>query len=110
MFHRDGKLGGSTEEAQKAIGLEVATTLIKYLNTGSTISAVNVPRVELRPLHGDTIRILNMHQNVPGVLKVRVVRFRHSVSCFFLFTHHLHLSYLIYIYIIYSNLIRSCVI
>lgn len=65
-------LGGSTEEAQKTIGFEVASALIKYLNTGATLGAVNVPRVELRPPREGTVRILNMHQNIPGVLKVRI--------------------------------------
>jgi D-3-phosphoglycerate dehydrogenase len=60
-------VGGSTEEAQVAIGKEVATTLLKFLNTGSTLSAVNFPRVEPPILRGRH-RILNIHRNVPGVL------------------------------------------
>jgi D-3-phosphoglycerate dehydrogenase len=60
-------VGGSTEEAQAAIGKEVATTLLKFLNTGSTLSAVNFPRVEPPQLRGRH-RILNIHRNVPGVL------------------------------------------
>ena len=38
-------IGGSTEEAQAAIGREVATALVKYVNTGSTAGAVNFPQV-----------------------------------------------------------------
>jgi D-3-phosphoglycerate dehydrogenase len=60
-------VGGSTEEAQAAIGKEVAVTLLKFLNTGSTLSAVNFPRVEPPILRGRH-RILNIHRNVPGVL------------------------------------------
>jgi D-3-phosphoglycerate dehydrogenase / 2-oxoglutarate reductase len=60
-------VGGSTEEAQVAIGKEVATTLLKFLNTGSTLSAVNFPKVEPPVLRGRH-RILNIHRNVPGVL------------------------------------------
>jgi D-3-phosphoglycerate dehydrogenase / 2-oxoglutarate reductase len=60
-------VGGSTEEAQVAIGKEVATTLLKFLNTGSTLSAVNFPKVEPPILRGRH-RILNIHRNVPGVL------------------------------------------
>ncbi|MEO8181887.1 MAG: phosphoglycerate dehydrogenase, partial [Deltaproteobacteria bacterium] len=37
-------VGGSTEEAQAAIGKEVTVTLLKFLNTGSTLPAVNFPR------------------------------------------------------------------
>jgi D-3-phosphoglycerate dehydrogenase len=60
-------VGGSTEEAQAAIGKEVAIALLKFLNSGSTLSAVNFPKVEPPPLRGRH-RILNIHRNVPGVL------------------------------------------
>jgi D-3-phosphoglycerate dehydrogenase len=60
-------VGGSTEEAQAAIGKEVTVTLLKFLNTGSTLPAVNFPRVEPAQLRGRH-RILNIHRNVPGVL------------------------------------------
>ncbi|MGE9569111.1 phosphoglycerate dehydrogenase, partial [Escherichia coli] len=43
-------IGGSTQEAQENIGLEVAGKLIKYSDNGSTLSAVNFPEVSL-PLH-----------------------------------------------------------
>jgi D-3-phosphoglycerate dehydrogenase len=61
-------IGGSTEEAQESIGREVATSLIKYVNAGATTGAVNFPHVEL-PQTRDAHRILNVHQNVPGVLR-----------------------------------------
>ena len=61
-------IGGSTEEAQEAIGREVSAALIKYINSGSTTGAVNFPQIEL-PLTPDTHRILNAHKNVPGVLR-----------------------------------------
>jgi D-3-phosphoglycerate dehydrogenase len=61
-------IGGSTEEAQEAIGREVSAALIKYINTGTTTSAVNFPHIEL-PLEPNTHRILNVHKNVPGVLR-----------------------------------------
>lgn len=40
-------IGGSTEEAQAAIGQEVATALIKFVNQGSTAGAVNFPQVHI---------------------------------------------------------------
>lgn len=43
-------IGGSTEEAQSAIGIEVAQALVKYVNEGSTLGAVNLPEVNLRSL------------------------------------------------------------
>jgi D-3-phosphoglycerate dehydrogenase len=61
-------IGGSTEEAQEAIGREVATSLTRFFTSGSTASAVNFPQVEM-PLIPDTHRILNVHRNVPGVLR-----------------------------------------
>ena len=60
-------IGGSTLEAQRNIGLEVGTTLLKFTEVGSTTGAVNFPQVEL-PLVRESHRILNIHRNVPGVL------------------------------------------
>lgn len=60
-------IGGSTEEAQYAIGLEVAESFRRYLKIGSTSGAVNFPNVDLPVKHG-TSRILNVHKNEPGVL------------------------------------------
>jgi D-3-phosphoglycerate dehydrogenase len=60
-------IGGSTEEAQEAIGREVSRSLTQFVTTGATTSAVNFPNVELAPLKS-THRILNVHRNVPGVL------------------------------------------
>ncbi|KAJ3118658.1 hypothetical protein HDU96_010642 [Phlyctochytrium bullatum] len=64
-------IGGSTEEAQSAIGVEVGSALTKFLQTGSTFGAVNFPEVDLRAPGGKKkfVRVLNVHQNVPGVLK-----------------------------------------
>ena len=60
-------IGGSTMEAQANIGLEVADKLVRYSDTGTTISAVNFPEVAL-PEHPGQNRILHVHHNVPGVL------------------------------------------
>lgn len=65
-------IGGSTEEAQSAIGVEVATALTKYINEGNSNGAVNFPEVALRDLdleQENSVRVLYVHQNVPGVLK-----------------------------------------
>lgn len=61
-------IGGSTEEAQLNIGIEVATSLIKFINQGSSSGAVNFPIVDL-PAQRQAHRILNVHRNVPGVLR-----------------------------------------
>ena len=60
-------VGGSTEEAQENIGIEVAGKLTKYSDNGSTVSAVNFPEVSLPDSH-ETTRLLHIHQNRPGVL------------------------------------------
>jgi len=60
-------IGGSTEEAQYSIGLEVAESFRKFLKLGTTAGAVNFPQVELHPVDGIT-RIQNVHKNEPGVL------------------------------------------
>ena len=60
-------VGGSTEEAQEAIGREVARALVKFVNTGATTGSVNFPHVEPPPLR-NRHRLLNVHRNVPGVL------------------------------------------
>ncbi len=62
-------IGGSTVEAQRAIGEEVSGKLIKLMNNGSTTTAVNMPEVELPMLHEKHHRILHIHRNVPGVLR-----------------------------------------
>jgi D-3-phosphoglycerate dehydrogenase len=61
-------IGGSTIEAQAAIGREVGSSLIKYVATGATTGAVNFPQIEMPPSKG-THRVLNVHRNVPGVLR-----------------------------------------
>lgn len=60
-------IGGSTEEAQLNIGIEVAESFRRYLKIGSSSGAVNFPNVDL-PVKQGTSRILNVHKNEPGVL------------------------------------------
>lgn len=73
-------VGGSTEEAQANIGVEVAEKLIRYSDNGSTLSAVNFPQVSL-PEHPGKHRLLHIHRNQPGVLSaINAVFSRHSVN------------------------------
>ena len=60
-------IGGSTEEAQERIGLEVARKLIEYLDSGSTVGAVNFPQVQLAAQPNGT-RYIHVHRNLPGIL------------------------------------------
>lgn len=61
-------IGGSTQEAQENIAVDVASKLVKYSDNGSTASAVNFPDVSI-PDQYDKRRILHVHRNVPGVLE-----------------------------------------
>lgn len=60
-------VGGSTQEAQFNIGIEVAEKLATYSDIGTSLSAVNFPEVAL-PAHPGAHRILHIHENIPGVL------------------------------------------
>ncbi|WP_020207634.1 phosphoglycerate dehydrogenase [Gilvimarinus chinensis] len=60
-------IGGSTQEAQENIGVEVAEKLVRYSDNGTTITSVNFPEVAL-PEHPHAHRLLHVHANVPGVL------------------------------------------
>ncbi len=60
-------IGGSTEEAQANIGLDVTAKLINYLELGTSNGSHTVPQVNLSPQDG-THRILHIHENIPGVL------------------------------------------
>jgi D-3-phosphoglycerate dehydrogenase len=65
-------IGGSTEEAQSAIGIEVAQALVRYVNEGTTLGAVNLPEVNLRSLtmeERNHARVIYVHKNIPGVLR-----------------------------------------
>jgi D-3-phosphoglycerate dehydrogenase len=61
-------IGGSTLEAQEAIGREVSASLARFAHTGTTVGSVNFPAVDLARTPG-TWRVINVHQNVPGVLR-----------------------------------------
>lgn len=60
-------IGGSTLEAQEAIGHFVAQRLEDYWDKGSTMLSVNMPQITLSDLPG-TARIAHLHANLPGVL------------------------------------------
>ena len=60
-------IGGSTQEAQENIGMEVAEKLARYSDNGTTTSSVNFPEVAL-PEHAGCHRLLHIHHNVPGIM------------------------------------------
>jgi D-3-phosphoglycerate dehydrogenase / 2-oxoglutarate reductase len=60
-------IGGSTEEAQQNIGVDVSHKLFNYLEMGISTGSHSIPELALPPQEG-THRILHIHKNVPGVL------------------------------------------
>ena len=73
-------IGGSTQEAQENIARYVSAKLLRFINTGATIGAVNLPEIDLPRVPG-THRILHFHKNVPGVLaKINSVFARRDIN------------------------------
>lgn len=60
-------IGGSTEEAQVNIGNDVASKLIHFVDSGSSVGSHSIPELSL-PVQQNTNRFLHIHHNVPGVL------------------------------------------
>ncbi len=60
-------IGGSTQEAQQNIGVDVSNKLFNYLEKGISYGSHTVPALSLPPQEG-THRILHVHYNVTGVL------------------------------------------
>lgn len=60
-------IGGSTQEAQHHIGLDVSHKLLQFLEKGVTIGSHSIPALSLPPQEG-AHRILHIHRNVPGVM------------------------------------------
>ena len=63
-------IGGSTEEAQSAIGIEVGQALIRYVNEGTTLGAVNLPEVALRSLTMDEPNHARVRDDIPYSLQI----------------------------------------
>ncbi len=60
-------IGGSTEEAQRNIADFVPNKIMDYINSGSTVDAVNFPNIRL-PKQVNAHRFLHIHRNVPGIM------------------------------------------
>jgi len=60
-------IGGSTQEAQNNIGLDVSNKLFNYLEKGISTGSHSIPSLAL-PAQEGAHRILHIHNNVPGVL------------------------------------------
>jgi D-3-phosphoglycerate dehydrogenase len=73
-------IGGSTEEAQQDIGQFVANKFLSFVADGSTSLSVNLPGLDL-PRREDTLRLVHLHRNVPGVLaRINGLLAEHAVN------------------------------
>jgi D-3-phosphoglycerate dehydrogenase len=73
-------IGGSTEEAQFAIGDFVPNQILNYLHTGDTTMSVNLPKINLPPITGLT-RFIHLHKNTPGILaKINNILANHQIN------------------------------
>merc|ERR1712154_719782 len=61
-------IGGSTQEAQDNIGVDVANKLCRFINGGCTVGSVNFPNVDMPISAEKRHRIIQIYKNVPGVL------------------------------------------
>ena len=73
-------VGGSTEEAQERIGVEVARKLVDFSDVGTTMGAVNFPQVQL-PIRPLGTRFIQVQRNLPGMLgRLNEVMARHAIN------------------------------
>lgn len=73
-------IGGSTEEAQLNIGLDVTSKLLNYLESGVSTGSHSVPALSL-PIQAKTYRLLHIHKNVTGVLgSINSLLSAHSIN------------------------------
>jgi D-3-phosphoglycerate dehydrogenase len=61
-------IGGSTEEAQAAIGTDAGLKLARYATSGGSAKSVNFPELEAGDMVAGRTRILALHGNAPGYL------------------------------------------
>lgn len=73
-------IGGSTQEAQSNIGVDVSNKLFNYLEKGISTGSHSLPALALPPQEG-AHRILHVHKNVPGVLsQVNSLMGKHNIN------------------------------
>jgi D-3-phosphoglycerate dehydrogenase len=73
-------IGGSTEEAQQNIGVFVAARILRYLDSGTTSTSVNLPVLQASPAR-HIHRFAHLHENIPGMLaQINDLFARHGVN------------------------------
>lgn len=76
-------IGGYTLESEITVGREVADDIIHFVNYGDSTYSLNFPEICFEDeLNENSIRIVNFHKNVPGVLNaVNQILCSYNVEC-----------------------------
>jgi len=76
-------IGGFTHESEVTVGREVADDIIRFVNNGDSTFSLNFPEICFEDeLNENSIRLVNFHKNVPGVLNnVNQILCSFNVEC-----------------------------
>jgi len=66
-------IGGFTHESEIVVGREVADDIIRFVDYGDSTYSLNFPEICFDDLNENSIRLVNFHKNVPGVLNVSCI-------------------------------------
>ena len=66
-------IGGFTHESEITVGREVADDIIRFIYFGDSTYSLNYPEICFDELNENSIRLVNFHKNVPGVLNVCII-------------------------------------
>ncbi|OUM57607.1 hypothetical protein PIROE2DRAFT_52481 [Piromyces sp. E2] len=75
-------IGGFTHESEITVGREVADDIIRFVFYGDSTYSLNFPEICFDELNENSIRLINFHKNVPGVLNaVNQILCSYNVEC-----------------------------
>jgi D-3-phosphoglycerate dehydrogenase len=75
-------IGGFTHESEIVVGREVADDIIRFVDYGDSTYSLNFPEICFDDLNENSIRLVNFHKNVPGVLNaVNQILCSYNVEC-----------------------------
>jgi len=75
-------IGGFTHESEITVGREVADDIIRFIYFGDSTYSLNYPEICFDELNENSIRLVNFHKNVPGVLNaINQILCSYNVEC-----------------------------
>jgi len=75
-------IGGFTHESEITVGREVADDIIRFIYFGDSTYSLNFPEICFDELNENSIRLVNFHKNVPGVLNaINQILCSYNVEC-----------------------------